>query len=358
MTPADKNLLAQLEALLAKLARGDASAFDAAQKLKAAAKRGDKAALKAWGTLAALYWGKPRDQRAKRPVSLTWARAEGFYERLLADEPQALARFKSIQVAMRSGGPGSDDAKKAFAMLKAIHNHRKSSVWYPGAPKVGYYPMPQRHRPGIVIGADPFIPGMPAMPAGFDPSALGQFIPPGAIPGFPAPQPQGIPGLPNIPGLPSQIPGFPGGIPGMPPGLGGPQPSPLGGLLGNLGQQIPGLLGGQPVPPGLLQSPEGRALQNFLPLTPQSVQGLLGMITQARSSPSNSSLVQRRDPSTLQPFVSTVPRSTATTTASSTVKPPSAMSYVNVAQPKSIATTKPLTYLASTAPKSIFRTGF
>jgi hypothetical protein len=300
MTPADKTLLIRLQTLLGQLGQGSTEARDTAVKLKAAAKRGDKAAAKAWGTLAALYWGRmsggsPMTPTDRRPATGTWVRAEAFYAKLIADEPRALATFRGIQAAMLRQGPEADDAKKAFAMLKAVHNHRKTSVWYPGAPTTGSYSMPHRHRPGIVFGQFPG--GIPGLPPGFNPNVIPGF-PPGGIPGLPPGfNPNQIPGLP--PGFnPNQIPGFPpGGIPGLPPGLGGPPPQPqgLGGLLGNLGQAIPGLLGGQRVPPGLLQSPEGRVLQNFLPLSPSSVQGLLGMITEARRSPGGgSSLVQAR----------------------------------------------------------------
>jgi len=304
MTPADDQLLSKLQTLLAKLAKGDPEARDAASKLKEASKRGDKSAARAWGTLAALYWGKLAKRKA-------WARVEDFYAKLTADDPKALDRLKKLQAVAKSNSPKSDDAKKAFAMLKAVHNHRKESVWYPGAPKTGYYPMPQRHRPGIVTGG-PFdnlglpagLPGnlgIPGLGGGGGipglPGNLGQFIPPGGIPGLPpglgGPPPQNP--LGNLLGqLPGNLGQFipPGGIPGLPPGLGGPQPGGLQ-LPGNLGGLLPpGLLGGQPVPPGLLQSPEGQALRNFLPITPDTMQGLLGMITQARQSPSAQSLVQ------------------------------------------------------------------
>jgi hypothetical protein len=334
MTPADKDLLSKLQTLLARLAKGDPEARDAASKLKEASKRGDKAAARAWGTLAALYWGKLAKRKA-------WERVERFYAQLTADDPKALDRLKKIQAVAKSNSPKSDHAKKAFAMLKAVHNHRKQSVWYPGAPKTGYYPMPQRHRPGIVTGG-PFdnIPGLPAgLPGNLGIPGLGGG---GGIPGLPpglgGPQPQNPLGnlLGQLPGnlgqfippggqLPGNLGQFipPGGIPGLPPGLGGPQPGGLQ-LPGNLGQFIPpGLLGGQPVPPGLLQSPEGQALRNFLPITPESMQGLLGMITQARQSPSAQSLVQ--SPSSAIPFqgspssltttsFTTVPRSSVTTT--------------------------------------------
>jgi hypothetical protein len=332
MNPADKDLLSKLQTLLAKLAKGDPEARDAASKLKEASKRGDKAAARAWGTLAALYWGKLAKRKA-------WARVEDFYAKLTADDPKALDRLKKLQAIAKSNSPKADHAKKAFAMLKAVHNHRKESVWYPGAPKTGYYPMPQRHRPGIVTGG-PFdnlpglpgnlgIPGLgggggiPGLPAGL-PGNLGQFIPPGGIPGLPpglgGPPPQNP--LGNLLGqLPGNLGQFipPGGIPGRPPGLGGPQPGGLQ-LPGNLGGLLPpGLLGGQPVPPGLLQSPEGQALRNFLPITPDTMQGLLGMITQARQSPSAQSLVQSTRSSAI-PFGGGAP--SLTTTAFTTVPKP------------------------------------
>jgi hypothetical protein len=310
MNPADQDLLSKLQTLLAKLAKGDPEARDAASKLKEASKRGDKAAARAWGTLAALYWGKLAKRKA-------WSRVEDFYAKLTADDPKALDRLKKLQAVAKSNSPKSDDAKKAFAMLKAVHNHRKESVWYPGAPKTGYYPMPQRHRPGIVTGGPFDIPGLPAgLPGNLGIPGLGgggiPGLPPGGIPGLPpglgGPQPQSP--LGNLLGqLPGNLGQFipPGGIPGLPPGLGGPQPNPLGGLLGQLpgglgGLIPPGLLGGQPVPPGLLQSPEGQALRNFLPITPESMQGLLGMITQARQSPSAQSLVQAPPRSSAIPF--------------------------------------------------------
>jgi hypothetical protein len=334
MSPADQDLLTKLQALLARLAGGDPAARDAAGKLKEASKRGDKVAARAWGTLAALYWGKTQRRKA-------WAKAEAFYARLTANEPKAVERLKKVHALARdSSSPRSDDAKKAFAMLKAVHNHRKESVWYPGAPKTGYYPMPQRHRPGIVTGGPFDIPGLGGLPGNLGIPGLGGG---GGIPGLPpglgGPQPSPLGNLGNLgqfipPGL---IP--PGGIPGLPPGLGGPQPNPL----GNLGQFIPpgvlppGLLGGQPVPPGLLQSPEGQALSNFLPITPQSMQGLLGMITQARQSPSSQSFVQAAPPGggggggpvTSIPFTALAP-STAFTTVP---KPSGALALGRVKAP-------------------------
>ena len=360
MTPANQELLSKLQTLLARLAKGDPEARDAASKLKEASKRGDRTAARAWGTLAALYWGKISKRKS-------WALVEHFYTKLLANDPKALDRLNKLQ-ALANPSPAEqqlararesgkiltqsqaiaqglrsqetkDKAKKALAMLKAVHNHRKESVWYPGAPKTGYYPMPQRHRPGIVTGG-PFdnlpglpgnlgIPGLgggggiPGLPAGL-PGNLGQFIPPGGIPGLPpglgGPPPQNP--LGNLLGqLPGNLGQFipPGGIPGLPPGLGGPQPGGLQ-LPGNLGGLLPpGLLGGQPVPPGLLQSPEGQALRNFLPITPDTMQGLLGMITQARQSPSAQSLVQSTRSSAI-PFGGGAP--SLTTTAFTTVPKP------------------------------------
>ncbi len=302
MSPKDRELLSRLQALLSRLMAGDPEAQDAAAKLKASAKRGDRVAFAAWNTLAALYWQKN---------SPTWQLAEGKYAKLIAEDPQAQAWFRDLQVSARGQGPQADLAKKAFAMLKAIHNHRKESVWYPGAPRTGYYPMPTRHRPGIVIGgyvgahplvshgnsglgvnrsrtSGPFdnLPVLPqVIPPGLSPGQLG--IPPvpgispgllgtlpgnlGSVPGAPgsptAPLGSSVPGLPAIPGIaPSQLPGLLAQVPGlgnMVPGLANLSPAQIPGLLQQLGidpSNLPALLSQVPGLAQVLNSPQGQAL--------------------------------------------------------------------------------------------------
>jgi hypothetical protein len=256
MNASNQALLAQLLTLLDALSRRDEQgrvARESAQKLKAAAKRGDKAAQSAWNTLSALYWGRmpggggggTKTSRPSRPPATpavssvsSWQKAEAAYAKLLADEPGAVSWFRTVRERARLAGPASDEAKKTLATLKSVHNHRKASVWYPGAPvspAIGYS-MPLRHRPGIVIGG-PFdnlgsqLPGL-----------LGQ-----------------VPGLGNIPGLPSldQAPDLLGQVPGL--------------------DQLPGLGGGS--------FPGQSLLSKFLPLTTSAATSLLAMIAQARQAP-------------------------------------------------------------------------
>lgn len=146
MSPVHTKLLVRLRTLLAQLLAGTAKerseAKDVALRLKAAAKAGDERAKLAYNTLAALYWNHNTP---------TWKRAEAYYTRLLTDEPKA---WSHLRVIVKKAEAKDEFALKAMAMLKAVHNQQKKSVWYPGAPRTGSYPMPHRDRPGIAFGAD------------------------------------------------------------------------------------------------------------------------------------------------------------------------------------------------------------
>jgi hypothetical protein len=146
MSPVHTKLLVRLRTLLAQLFAGTAKeradAKDVALRLKAAAKAGNDQAKLAYNTLAALYWNHNTP---------TWKRAEAYYTRLLTDEPKA---WSHLRVIVKKAEAKDEFALKAMAMLKAVHNQQKKSVWYPGAPTTGSYPMPHRDRPGIAFGAD------------------------------------------------------------------------------------------------------------------------------------------------------------------------------------------------------------
>jgi hypothetical protein len=287
-------LLTMLEKLLGRLKRGDREALSTVRKLKVGAKSGVRAAELAFNTLAALYWERN---------SPTWKRAEAFYEKLLKDDRKAWERVKDIH---RRTHEQDEVAARGLAMLKAIHNHRKRSVWYPGAPQIGHYPMPTQHRPGIMIGNWPssdiignwppddiiggiYDSGLPAI----DPNLLNLLNQiPGMLPPTPAPSPfPGLPGWPQIPGLPS-IPGLPGYPPPLPPGI----------------------------PPA------------FIPLSQQAATGLLQLISQARQSVP----VGGRDPnmmmSSLAPDEGAPSDTTATSTVMSTVPMPTTLSTTMSAQ--------------------------
>ena len=284
MTPANQQLLNKLHELLGRIKDGDREARATALKLKQAAKNGDVNAQLAFNTLSAIYWERNTP---------TWKLAEAYYRKLIADDRETWERFKRLQSNMHR----CDRSKKAFAMLKSIHNHRKRSVWYPGAPKIGYYPMPTYHRPGISIPSSAG--GRPAgMRRGPHPNArrpTGNRSSTGA-PLYPGgPDLSLIPGLSSIPGLLPPVPNAPSAIPGLPgwpviPGL----------------PMIPGL----PSYPPPLPAPPA----DYLPLTQLATAGLLQLISQARQSiPANGGPMMMA-PAPSSPFVTTVPKSTASST--------------------------------------------
>lgn len=305
----NRQLLTLLQTLLGRLKRGDREAVLTVRRLKAGAKAGERAAELSFNTLAALYWERN---------SPTWKRAEAFYEKLLKKDPKAWGRAKVIRQRVSNQ---DEIARKGLAMLKAIHNHRKRSVWYPGAPQIGYYPMPTQHRPGIDTGGSQIVIGN--WSSGFD-SPIDDFLVgfyAGAENTGPPPIPpelanllRGIPGmLPQVP-APSPIPGLPGWpqVPGLPP--------------------IPGLLGyPPPLPPGIPPA--------FIPLSQQGVTGLLQLISQARQSVP---VGGRRDPmmmmSSLAPddggSTFSPPESTSESTVMSTVPRPSGMTTASKLQGK------------------------
>lgn len=276
--PSNSLLLRRLEVLHARVMSGDPKAKALVERAKKRAKAGDRKAAMVFNTVASLHW------RARQKPQW-WNKLEAFYLRLGADDKAAWTLMRRIKEKAEAK---DDTAKRAFASLKAIHNQRKVSVWYPGAPKIGAYPMPNIHRAGIDIpglGSFPDVPGLPGMPGGMP-----------AIPGLPA-----IPGgMPAIPGLPGGMPGLPG-VPGL--ALPGPQYNP------------PGIQPGYGPAPG-----------TFLPLTPQAAMGLLSMLARAvQSMPGMPGLEMSSNPmaESADGVMSTVPEPSGSFTASDVFKPPS-----------------------------------
>ena len=204
---------------------GDPKAKALVERAKRRAKAGDRKAAMVFNTVASLHW-----RASQRPQ---WSKLEAFYLRLGADDKTAWTLMRRLKA---KADAKDDTARRAFATLKAIHNQRKVSVWYPGAPKIGAYPMPNIHRAGIDIPGLGSFPDIPGLPPGI----------PGAVPGLPGGLLPAIPGaLPAIPGL--SLPGPQYNPPGIQPGY-GPQPG------------------------------------TFLPLTPQAAMGLLSMLARAVQS--------------------------------------------------------------------------
>jgi hypothetical protein len=152
----DQALFQELTAFYERLKHDDASAKSEVRRLKERAKAGDRAAQLHFNTLAALHWEKGE---------ATWQKADAFYQKLVQEAPEAWDRLKWIKAHTGSPGELGDRCKDAFAMVKAVHKHYHVSVWYPGAPKIGGYPMPNMHRAGIEIGAagDPITSSAPAL---------------------------------------------------------------------------------------------------------------------------------------------------------------------------------------------------
>lgn len=257
-------LLHKLQALHAKISRGDREALAFVQALKDEAQAGSRKAKLTYNTLAAIHWGRTGAERMGHDPSVTWQKAEAFYEKLLADDVKAWERMREIRAGVSRNDTRS---RQAFSMLKAVHRHKKESVWYPGAPQIGYHPMPSEHRPGIVFGAAGSLDIV-----GFEIPGLGSFPTPGGV-------------IPNqVPGNLGQLGNFlPGGLPDIP-GV-TPPPSGIPGLVpaGNLGdlgnilnQIVPGMLPGDQ---GVLTVPG-----QTKPLSTDASQRVLGQIAFARQA--------------------------------------------------------------------------
>ena len=235
----DSKTLADCQTLVALLRAGDASAWQTAKALKSRALAGDERARLAWATASALYWG------ADPSTGAVESRFEILYKGMANADPQALAIFTRMK-SLAQGGDAR--AANAVATLKAIHNRNKKSVWYPGAPRTGYYPMPSTHRAGIEI------PGPSRVVIGADPGA-----------------PMNIPGLPSLPGnLPMPLPQIPQGN----------LASALPAAAAAAAQMIPGASSLLPAPVPI--APAAPMAGSYLPLDAATVQRLLAMINSAR----------------------------------------------------------------------------
>ncbi len=138
-------LVAKLEAVHQRAVSGDREAVHFIKSLKTRALAGEDKARRVYNTLAVIHWKKQKGG--------DYDRAEAYYLRLKAREPQAQAKFQTLITRVRSGDP---EARTLFSVLKSIHHKFKSSAFSdgPGAPRVGGYGLPQEHRAGIIIGAE------------------------------------------------------------------------------------------------------------------------------------------------------------------------------------------------------------
>lgn len=143
-------LSAENQALVTKLvsvheraASGDREAVHFVKSLKTRALAGEEKARRIYNTLAVIHWRKQRGG--------DYDKAEAYYRRLMAKEPQAMAKLQVLLNRVRSG---DQEALTLFRVLKSIHGKLKSSAFSdgPGAPRVGGYGLPQEHRAGIIIG--------------------------------------------------------------------------------------------------------------------------------------------------------------------------------------------------------------
>lgn len=143
LSPAARKYVHKLGALHLRAAKGDREALALCANIARRAAAGDTLAQRARNTIAAIHW--------KRRNGELYVYAESLYACLLRDEPAAQAELASLLQRLRSGDAS---AKPLFSTLKAIHRKHKASAWSgPGQPRIGHYPMPSHHRPGIVIGA-------------------------------------------------------------------------------------------------------------------------------------------------------------------------------------------------------------
>jgi hypothetical protein len=140
----DQALLERCRSLYNRARLGEAKARHEIQVLKARAKAGDRGAAMVFNTMAVLHW-QSQEPGPHRP---RWPRAEAFYKRLAQNDMEAWRIMTRIQAGARAR---DEQSMRVFAMLKAIHHQYKVSVWYPGAPRMAGYGLPNRDRAGIEI---------------------------------------------------------------------------------------------------------------------------------------------------------------------------------------------------------------
>jgi len=136
-------LITKLEAVHERAFRGDREAVHFIKSLKTRALAGEVQSRRVYNTLAVIHWRKQKGG--------DYEKAEAYYKRLVAKEPQAMAK---LQVLLNRVRQGDQEMLTLFRVLKSIHGKYKSSAFTdgPGAPKIGGYGLPQQHRPGIIIG--------------------------------------------------------------------------------------------------------------------------------------------------------------------------------------------------------------
>lgn len=143
-------LVHQLGALHLAAMRGDREAVAKCAGIARQAASGDPRATVFRNTIAVIHW-KRRDQTQ-------WNSAEALYQRLSQGDALARQQLADLLNRLRQG---DESVRPLFSTLKAIHRKQKASAWSgPGQPKTGHYPMPQYHRPGIIVGGSQSYPTM------------------------------------------------------------------------------------------------------------------------------------------------------------------------------------------------------
>lgn len=170
-----------------RILRREPEALAYLARLRVEATTGDRAAARMLATTATVYHRRRRPQLFNETAILF----RGLQQRA----PTAKARLDDVLNLARAGDQTS---RLRLDILRSLSKTTVSAP--PGAPQIGYHPMPYRQRPGIMFGAS-------NLPFGVDPGLLGaqaQGWLGQAAPGL------GIPlgGLP-VPSVVYQVPGFP-----------------------------------------------------------------------------------------------------------------------------------------------------
>jgi len=134
--------LDELKALYARVTTRDPQVLRGVAALRAKAEAGDRGAGRVFNALRALHWRKVQGEAS-------WKASVQHYGQLRARNPKA---FELLRQVNERRGQGDQAAEVRFRALRAIHHqYLASTLQGPGEARIGYYPMPRHHRPGIEI---------------------------------------------------------------------------------------------------------------------------------------------------------------------------------------------------------------